>query len=79
VVTTNLTAGFLRKNGVPYSAASLLTEYYNLLTENDGTQWFIVTTILRDPANLVVDYITSSNFRKEPDDSKFRPQPCTLR
>jgi|CXWL01.1.fsa_nt_gi hypothetical protein len=79
VATTNLAAGFVRKNGVPYSANATMTEYYNLLTEPSGTQWFVVTTILHDPANFAVDYITSSNFRKEPDASKFRPQPCSLR
>jgi hypothetical protein len=79
VVTTNLTPGFLRKNGVPYSANTVVTEYFNLLTEPSGQQWFVVTTIVHDPVNLVVDYITSTNFRKEPDGAKFRPQPCSLR
>jgi hypothetical protein len=79
VVTTNLAPGFLRKNGVPYSANTTVTEYYNLLTEPSGTQWFVVTTIIKDPVNLAVDYITSTNFRQEPDASKFRPQPCSLR
>lgn len=78
VVTSNLTAGFLRKNGVPYSANTTVTEYYNVITEPSGTEWFIVTTIVHDPANLAVDYITSSNFRKEPDASTFRPQPCSV-
>jgi hypothetical protein len=78
VVTTNLTAGFLRKNGVPYSANTTVTEYYNLLTEPDGTAWLVVTTIVHDPGNLIVDYITSTNFRREPDDSKWRPRPCSL-
>lgn len=78
VVTTNLSPGLLRKNGVPYSGATTMTEYYNLLTEPQGQQWFVVTTVLHDPTNLVVDYVTSTNFRKEADGSKFRPQPCTL-
>jgi hypothetical protein len=79
VATTNLTAGFLRKNGVPYSADTTVTEYYNLLAEPTSTEWFVVTTVVHDPVNLAVDYITSTNFRKEPDDSKFTPEPCTLR
>ena len=78
MVTTNLSAGFLRKNGVPYSANTTVTEYYNLLTEPSGTQWFVVTTIVHDPVNLAVDYITSTNFRKEADAAKFRPQACTV-
>jgi hypothetical protein len=80
VVTANLTAGFLRKNGVPYSANTTVTEYYNLLTEpNGGPNWFVVTTVVHDPENLLVDFITSTNFRKEPDDSKWRPRPCSVR
>ena len=78
-MTTSLKAGFLRKNGVPYSAGTTVTEYYNLLAEPIGTEWFVVTTIVHDPVNLAVDYITSTNFRKEPNDSKFKPEPCTLR
>lgn len=78
VVTTHVLPGFLRKNGVPYSAATVVTEYLNLLTEPSGAQWLVVTTIVHDPANLVVDYITSSNFRKEPDGSRWAPRPCAL-
>lgn len=78
VETGNLRSGFLRKNGVPYSANTKVTEYFNLITEPSGQQWLIVTTVVHDPENLVVDWITSSNFRKEPDDSNWRPRPCTL-
>ena len=79
VTTANLTAGFLRKNGVPYSANATVTEYYNLLTDpGAGTKWFVVTTIVHDPENLTVDYITSTNFRQEPDASKWQPRPCSL-
>jgi hypothetical protein len=79
VVTTNLTSGFLRKNGVPYSSNTVVTEYYNLFTEPNGTRWFVVTTRIHDPENLVVDYIHSTNFRREPDDSRWDPTPCSLR
>jgi hypothetical protein len=79
VTTTNLAPGFLRKNGVPYSANTIVTEYFNLLEEpNNGPKWFVVTTVVHDPENLVVDYITSTNFRREPDASKWRPRPCSI-
>jgi len=78
VVTGSLSPGFLRKNGVPYSAATTMTEYYNLLVEPSGQPWFVVTTVVHDPVNLLVDYITSTNFRKEPDGAKFTPRPCSL-
>jgi len=77
VVTTHLKPGYLRKNGVPYSGDAVLTEYFNLQADPYGTDWMIVTTIVHDPTYLVVDYIVSTNFKREPDDSKWRPRPCT--
>lgn len=79
VVTTNLAPGYLRKNGVPYSEQATVTEYFELVTDPRGTPWFVVTTIVSDPTYLLRDFITSSNFKKEPDDSKWRPTPCTVR
>jgi hypothetical protein len=78
VVTTHLKPGYLRKNGVPYSKDAILTEYFNVHADPYGADWLIVTTTVHDPAYLVVDYITSTNFKREPDDSKWRPQPCTV-
>src|SRR6185436_18948278 len=36
VVTTSLKAGYLRKNGVPYSDKATVTEYFERFTEPDG-------------------------------------------
>ena len=36
VTTTHLKAGYLRKNGVPYSDNASLTEYYDLVKEPNG-------------------------------------------
>ena len=36
VVTTNLKAGYLRKNGVPYSENATLTEYFDIARERSG-------------------------------------------
>ena len=46
VVTTNLTAGYLRPNGVPYSERAVVKEFFTL--PEDGT-WLIVTTVVQDP------------------------------
>jgi hypothetical protein len=35
-----------------------------------------VTTIVEDPANLTMPFIISSNFKKEPDGSRWAPAPC---
>ncbi len=75
VVTTNLRPGYLRKNGAPYSAKAVVREYIDLVTVND-VPWFTVTTIVEDPEYLSTPYVTSSNFKKEADASKWSPTGC---
>jgi hypothetical protein len=79
VVTTQLRPGYLRKNGVPYSASTTLTEYYDRWTDRDGKEWFTVTTVVTDPEYLAIPFVTSTDFRKEPDGSGFIPKPCSAR
>jgi hypothetical protein len=79
VITTKLRPGYLRKNGVPFSANAMLTEYFDLSKEKNGDQWLTVTTIVDDPQFLEVPFITSSHFRKEPDGSKWMPEECSAR
>jgi hypothetical protein len=76
VVTTNLRAGWLRKNGVPYSENAVVTEYYDRFAAPNGDQWFSVTTIVEDPQYLNQPFVTSSHFKKEPHGSKWSPSPC---
>jgi hypothetical protein len=76
VVTTHLLPGYLRKNGVPYGADTLLTEYYDRTDEDNGDTWLIITTIVEDPTNLLQPFITSTHFKKEPNGSKWSPSPC---
>ncbi len=79
VVTTHMTEGYLRKNGVPYSNDAVLTEYYDLLQEPDGSQWLVVKSILEDPKYHRSAPITSTNFRKQKDRSGWDPQACSAR
>ena len=79
VVTTHLRPGYLRKNGVPYSANTVLTEYWDLTKERNGEEWIVITTVVHDPENLQIDWITSPNFLKEADRSKWDPTPCSAR
>ena len=79
VVTTRLKEGYLRKNGVPYSENTTVTEYFDRHSEPDGSQWFTVTTIVDDPKYLAQNFITSTHFKKEADASKFSPSPCKAR
>jgi hypothetical protein len=78
VVTTNLKAGYLRKNGVPYSASATVTEYFDRLKYPNGDTWLIVRTVVEDPTYLTMPFITSTNFKLEPNDAKFKPSPCTI-
>jgi hypothetical protein len=76
VVTTRLRAGYLRKNGVPYSEKALLTEYFTRVPGPQGATWLVVTTIVEDPEYLTQPFITSTHFRREADGAKWRPTPC---
>jgi hypothetical protein len=77
VVTTNLRPGYLRKNGVPYSANARVTEFFNRTSEPNGDSWLIVTTMVEDPEYLNTRFVTSSHFKKVPDGLAWRPTPCT--
>ena len=79
VVTTHMKAGYLRKNGVPYSENARVTEYFDRHNEANGDQWFTVTTIVDDAKYLNEPFITSSHFKREADGAKWRPTPCTAR
>lgn len=76
VVTTHLLPGYLRKNGVPYSDKTVLTEYYTRTNEGNGDSWMIITTIVDDPTYLTGNFITSTNFKLEPNGNKWMPSPC---
>ena len=75
-MTTGLRPGYLRRNGVPYSEQTVLTEYFDRHSAPDGSQWFTVTSIVGDPTYLTQEFITSTDFKKEPDASKWNPTPC---
>ena len=75
-VTTQLRPGYLRKNGVPYSASTVFTEYWDLHIEANGDQYIVDTNIVEDPVYLQAPWVTAIHFRKEPDGSKWDPSPC---
>jgi len=77
VVTTNLRAGYLRKNGVPYSERTTVTENFDLTTLPDGSKILLVTTVIEDPVYLTGPYVISPHFKPEPDGSKWEPTPCS--
>lgn len=79
VTTSNLKAGYLRKNGAPYSANATVTEWYDLVHETNGSTWVIVKTIVTDPMYLFRPFVTSTNLRKQADASGWSPSACEAR
>ena len=79
VVTTQLRPGYLRKNGPPYSANTVLKEFFDLSVERNGDPWFVVTAIVEDPQNLTEPFVTSTNFKKQKDGPGFSPTACSSR
>jgi hypothetical protein len=77
VVTKHLRAGYLRKNGIPYSENAVMTEYWDLYKRPNGEQWLTITTQLDDPQYLRGPRLTAPLFKKEPDGSKWEPTPCS--
>jgi hypothetical protein len=77
VATTRLQPGYLRNNGVPYSANAVMTEYYDI-HERKGAEYLVVTQVVDDPQYLNVAWVTSNHFRREADGAKWNPRPCEL-
>lgn len=76
VITRGMRPGYLRRNGVPYSENAVITEYFDRHALPGGREWFTVTTIVNDPRYLNQEFITSTDFKQEPDASKWNPTPC---
>ena len=76
VVTTNLLEGWLRRNGVPYSDATTLTEYWDRVVFPNGDVWLTVSQYVTDPKYLTAEYTTSMHFKREADGSRWKPAPC---
>jgi len=79
VVTTHLKPGYLRKNGVPYSASATVTEYLNRTNESNGESWLFDTTIVEDTVYLQGPFITSENFKHQADNAGWAPSACEAR
>ena len=79
VVTTHIRPGYLRKNGVPYSANAVVTEYYDSHEAPNGDRWLVVTTSVDDPVYVNAPFVTSTNFKKLPDAAGWNPMPCTAK
>jgi hypothetical protein len=79
VTTSHLKAGYLRKNGVPYSGNAGLVEYYDLVKERNGDVLMVVTIVVTDPMYLREPFIISSHFKKQDGDAGWNPTACSAR
>ncbi len=79
VVTTKRKPGYLRKNGVPYSANAVMTEYFDRLEQPNGDTLLLVTAELVDPANLATPFWTSTHFKKQKDSAGWNPTSCSAK
>jgi hypothetical protein len=77
VVTTNLKAGYLRKNGVPYSEDAKVTEYFDVVRPRNGAELLVVTSVVDDPKYLRQPFMVSSQFKKQGDARGWEPTPCS--
>jgi hypothetical protein len=76
VITTQMRPGYLRKNGVPYSADAKLEEDFDRFTEANGDTYLIVTLILNDPQYLARPFVNTIPFKMIPDASAWSPSAC---
>ncbi len=77
VTTNHLKAGYLRKNGVPYSDRAAMTEYYDIVREPNGSLWLVITSMVEDPVYLQQPFILSTHFKKQADATGWDPTPCS--
>jgi hypothetical protein len=77
VVTSNMRAGYLRKNGVPYSERTTMSEHFDVAPLPMAARFSSSTRSSRIPVYLNAPYVVSPHFKKEPDGSKWDPTPCS--
>ena len=76
VVTTGMKPGYLRRNGVPYSASAVITEYFDRFNLPDGDALLVVQTEVVDPTYLSQPFWTSTHFKRQADATGWSPTPC---
>jgi hypothetical protein len=79
VVTTKMRPGYLRRNGVPYGATAVMTEFIDRLDVPGGDSLLVVASEIIDPEYLSQPYWTSQQFKREVDQTRWNPTPCAAR
>lgn len=78
VVTTRARPGYLRRNGVPYSADAVMTEYVDRLDPPDAEPILVVATTIEDPRYLAQPYMVATHFTKQADATGWNPTRCSV-
>ena len=73
-----MTPGYLRRNGIPYSANASVEEFLDRFAEPNGDVWLVDTIVVTDPQFLTQPYVTHAQFKKIPDNSGWDPTPCKM-
>jgi hypothetical protein len=76
VSTTDMSSGYLRRNGLPYSEQTQVNEFFDLLASPNGTEYLTVLTEIIDPQYLIDPMLTSTSFKREVDGGKWDPRDC---
>jgi hypothetical protein len=79
VTTTKLRPGYLRKNGIPYSANASVIEYFNVLTGPNSDPLLLVSNFVYDDQYLTQPFATSTHYRKLGAGAPWTPEPCTAK
>src|SRR5262249_5158207 len=79
VQTSHLQGGYLRKNGVPYSADASVAEYFDIAQGANGEQYLILATGVTDPKYLTQPFVTSTHFKKQADAAGWNPNGCSAK
>ena len=79
VTTTHLAPGYLSKNGIPYSASTVLTETYARLVDKDGREFLDLTISVDDPQYLRQLYTKSYRFVKQAGAAGWNPTRCSAK
>jgi len=79
VLTTKMKPGYLRRNGVPYSADAVMTEYFDRFDLPNGDSLLVVSTEVVDATYLATPFWTSTHFKRQNDSSGWNPKPCSVR
>jgi len=78
-ITTNMLPGYIRKNGVPYGANAVLTEYFNRIVGEQNDVYISLTAMVDDPMYLTGPFVRTYTFKKQADATGWEPTPCWTR